>query len=748
VAGAGVCAPAAVAKPSPGNLLLNGDFESADAKGLPENWVMTNTTGNKMVKASLDSKAFSGKKCLALEGQTFPVMFGVFSKPVDVSNLTTTTLMFNCYYRTEDAPQADVSITTFNTDFSQNEWKTPPMQTEARPVPQSKDWSLMSWQFHCQPGAKQVVVMFRVTGKGTAFFDGASLRTYPSEIVCTVHDPGQITNLPDHRTITLDLANTGPERRKIRIVALAQVEGKKPVRAETGADIDPNAKGAVSLEYRYDARKAHQLQIIVMGENPVDIFDHRNLEVPGLVAGRLLSPAFRATVLSTIPSPNVEAEGYINAPPEMVRAMTFEARLMGTGQRAAAGSKEFQVTPEGRWHVSFPIIGMLSDSFAVRVSAKLSDHEGWVDLPLRKAPSGTNECGYDDHLRLWVSGKAVFPIGIYNALKVEDLPKVSAAGFNFIINPSRALSYDHADQCEKLGLGFVLSSPTLESAFWKNMTDKYGRSPCLIGWYGVERPDSHLTAATTMRDLYNRMMAGTPPKDPPIDTHHPLLEAVASPSQYADYFSAADIPLVWTDIIPTAPLSVIGSSMDTAVAATRGRKPVWAVIQATGRGYTVSRELDPANEGRTPTPAEYRAMVYEALIHGANGIVAYAYTIPQDSKHRGYQIDVDAKGLWEQIKTTNSELAWLGPVFANGQRTALPPAAGGVVDMATWSGQAGKYLVAVNTSPTATVSVFNVPGCSATKLNVLFESRFITGPGQGAFADSFDPQQVHVYCWK
>lgn len=68
--------------------------------------------------------------------------------------------------------------------------------------------------------------------------------------------------------------------------------------------------------------------------------------------------------------------------------------------------------------------------------------------------------------------------------------------------------------------------------------------------------------------------------------------------------------------------------------------------------------------------------------------------------------------------------------------------------MATWSGQAGKYLVAVNTSPTATVSVFNVPGCSATKLNVLFESRFITGPGQGAFADSFDPQQVHVYCWK
>ena len=177
--GTGLAAPAdthPAADTSVTNLLRNGDFETADAKGVPENWVLRNMMPGTPAKATLQTKAFSGKSCVLLEGETDPVSFGVFSRPVDVSTVPGGRMIFSCYYRAEDQPQADISITTFDTDFTQSEWKTPAMQSESRQVPFSKDWALMSWQFDCQPGAKQVVVMFRISGRGKAYFDGAALR--------------------------------------------------------------------------------------------------------------------------------------------------------------------------------------------------------------------------------------------------------------------------------------------------------------------------------------------------------------------------------------------------------------------------------------------------------------------------------------------------------------------------------------------------------------------------------------------
>ena len=722
------------------NLLRNGDFETADAKGVPENWVLRNMMSGTQAKATLDAKAFSGKTCLALEGTTEPVSYGVFSQPVDVSAIPGGRLIFSCYYRAEDRPQADISITTFDTDFTQNEWKTPAMQSESRSVPFSKDWALMSWQFDCQPTAKHVVVMFRIAGRGKAFFDGAALRAYPCEVGCTVTDPGLILNIPDHRTITVQFTNNTDRQRKAHVIALATVAGEKPSRTEDGVDLDPRAKGTITLEYRLDARKPHRLQIIVLGENPIDVYENRVIEVGGVVVGRIVAPAFRGTVLNSLPEKNIVAEGYINAAPEVARAMKLEARLMGTGQTATAGDPNLKVSANGEWHLELPTTGMLAGNFTVRVTARLDAWEGSLDLPMVKAPSSDTECGYDRRDRTWLSGRPIFPIGIYYALDIKDVPPLAEAGFNFIINPSRTMNYDFADKCVASNLGFIISSPTLEDTFWKNMYQKYGKNPALMGWYIIERPDTHLTSVDVVKDMHTRLAT--------LDPHHPVFMAIATPSDFSDYLAAADVPLIWTDIIPTAPVSVVGMNTEAAVRAVNGRTPVWVVIQITGRGYASNKDLDVATNGRPPTAAEYRAMVYEALVHGANGIVSYAYTIPSDPRRRPYSIGHDAPELWEGVKATNHELAWLGPVFANGKRTALPPAASGAVDMAEWTTPTGKYLVAVNGSKSAALTMFTVPGCEAARLDVLFENRTVGGSGNGSFADTFDPNQVHVYSWR
>ena len=70
------------------------------------------------------------------------------------------------------------------------------------------------------------------------------------------------------------------------------------------------------------------------------------------------------------------------------------------------------------------------------------------------------------------------------------------------------------------------------------------------------------------------------------------------------------------------------------------------------------------------------------------------------------------------------------------------------MDLAEWTTPTGKYLVAINVSKSAAMTVFTLPGCGATKLDVLFENRNVGGPGNGTFADTFDPNQVHVYSWR
>ncbi len=99
-------------------------------------------------------------------------------------------------------------------------------------------------------------------------------------------------------------------------------------------------------------------------------------------------------------------------------------------------------------------------------------------------------------------------------------------------------------------------------------------------------------------------------------------------------------------------LAAVGAYTDRMQAAAPG-KPVWMVLQGFGwRDISDAPDPDPEN-GRRPTLEETRFMAYDAIVHGARGILYWgtAY-IEKDSQ------------LWQDLLTVIAELDALQPVLS------------------------------------------------------------------------------------
>jgi len=100
----------------------------------------------------------------------------------------------------------------------------------------------------------------------------------------------------------------------------------------------------------------------------------------------------------------------------------------------------------------------------------------------------------------------------------------------------------------------------------------------------------------------------------------------------------------YTGRMQAAALGKVGASLD---------KPVWMVLQGFGwRDLSDNPDPDP-NKGRRPTLDETRFMAYDAIVHGARGILYWGtYRIEKDSQ------------LWQDLLTVVSELKALQPVLS------------------------------------------------------------------------------------
>ena len=632
-----VAASCVLAAPDPPReLLANGGFESLNADGGAENWSTRNWGRlDRFATSKVVAGGRFGQKCLQLEGTSFPLIFGAFSQPISLDGVARE-LLLTVWYRTIESPQADLCVTTFADDFTVKEWDTPALTQEMMPLDTSSGWRSLSWRLHVLPAARQAIVLIRIHGAGSVFVDGVSLKASPTEVLCETLSGGLVMDSKGTRQGRVRLTN----QTKQPLAVTVQLEASAPkgprATATAKATLPPGVPQTVDLKYGYPVNQSALVAFTVTGPQPDLIYDYQMHATPGLLSGRLIRPAFRGTLLSTISTSDVLVRGSLNTDRQLCSKLKLQARLVGLG----VTSPQFSAGEQGNWECRLPATTLLTGNYAVQVVA-LQDGAivGQLDLPLVKPEAKTTESGYDEQMRFWQNGKPRLPLGLYYALDEADFGAVAEAGFNTLVLPSRLASTRAMEQCGKLGMSALISSASLEQEFWNNIIGKFGLSPTLAGWYVLQKPATQTPAVhpLLLADLYARLRT--------LDPRHPVCLALDSISRIEPFAPWADVIMPWTEPEPAGDLRSVDTMIQKAVAVAAGEKPVWPVIQLTGAAWSQDVRLDPATNGRPPTPEEYRCMVYLGFARGANGFFDYAYRIPAARNQSEYYVQRDALEL-------------------------------------------------------------------------------------------------------
>ncbi len=724
------------------NLVLNGDFEAVDGTGMPENWAARAWSVKPEASATTRPWGVVGPRCLEINLKAGKAAYGCFSRAIDVSALTGDRLLFSCRYRTVGSPNVQAMVVSFKDDFMQAQWETRPLASEARALIPAARWETAAWYAERLPGARQVVVVFQIHSPGTLLVDGIVVRSSPDEVECQELEVGRVTAPGGQRQAHLRLLSRAPGVLKATLALTTLRERRLVGRTLTSVTLESGKAQEVAVRYPFAAAEAHQAELALTDPRGDDMLWFRRLEVPGLIDAHIEVPAFRGTIETTEQTPELVVAGRVFAAPDILAQVKLSARLLGTGAEATE-TKGITRLADGSFRLVLPTEGMLIGDHQVRIEAAAAGggRVAATVLAVRRVRPTPNGVSYDASHRLLVGGKQLFPVGIYYTMSPQDLEAAKAAGFNLVMVPSPKASYVLAESAAAKDMGMVIASPSTQRDFWQMRQEKFGTHPALIGWEVLQRPDAKLIHPDMMLALYQIMQEVSPT--------HPVATTLCFGDTMADYARATDVIIPWELPLPQLPLSHLGTVIDRARDATSGRKPIWAMIQATGNAWATDRTLDEKTEGRLPTPREVRALAYLALVHGADGLLYYAYTLIQSDKERNFRLREDAPDLWAAISSLNGEIAALAPVLGGrSTRVMLPPAADGLVHMTRWVQGDQAYVIAVNTADAPTITTFSLPGCAATQLDVMFEKRALTSARPGQFGDSFEPYGVHVYSMK
>jgi hypothetical protein len=166
-------------------------------------------------------------------------------------------------------------------------------------------------------------------------------------------------------------------------------------------------------------------------------------------------------------------------------------------------------------------------------------------------------------------------------------------------------------------------------------------------------------------------------------------------------------------------------------------KPVWAWIETT--------QID-SSRGPGPTPAQTRAEVWMALVHGAMGFGYFAHRIsPFDETGL-----LDDAAMSAAVTMIDAQVRSLAPVLntqsiSNAATVANGGASEAPIELMAKRHDGSLYLFAVAMRDQAAHATFTVPSMPAgARIEVLGESRTIT-PSAGSFRDDFAGFGVHLY---
>lgn len=205
---------------------------------------------------------------------------------------------------------------------------------------------------------------------------------------------------------------------------------------------------------------------------------------------------------------------------------------------------------------------------------------------------------------------------------------------------------------------------------------------------------------------------------------------------YPAYAKGADVlALITYPVNSGLPLDVVARGVEVLRAYSGDEKPVVAAVEAT----------DIAGTGG-PTPAQIRAEVWLALVHGAGGIQYFCHRMAPDVSETACLDDTETG---DAMRNVNAEVTELAPVLntpslANAVTAVASPAVAVVDTMAKRSG-GSTYLFAVSPQDGTVMAHFALTnGPESGTVEVIGERRTVPLTG-GAFSDDFSPYGVHLY---
>jgi hypothetical protein len=354
-----------------------------------------------------------------------------------------------------------------------------------------------------------------------------------------------------------------------------------------------------------------------------------------------------------------------------------------------------------------------------------------------------------------------FVIGLYQSGHLEEMAEAGFSGtHNYSFSAGEAdepvNSTDERlrvalDRNATNGLRMMVELPrkAIEKGKWdqvRHRIEAFRNHPGLLCWGSEERVARGLTSLTNIIQLYHLVHE--------LDPNHPLVlgdtKDVIKKLQVdrRDFFpdQAMDIGIWWWYPIPLKDKDENGVDLGAKkllqppawLTTTWSKRPLWIAIQS---------YQHKSQDGRFPTPAEYRCMAYLSIINGVKGIWFYTGSGQKDFEGKPAGIlNKPVEGRWDYIKSLVHELREFSPVIMSpkplGMANVSP--AKSPVEFTLREVGGTNYLIAANKSPQPQTVTFRGSVLKNRNVKVLFEEHRANVRGD-ALKDQFEGFGVHVY---
>jgi len=462
------------------------------------------------------------------------------------------------------------------------------------------------------------------------------------------------------------------------------------------------------------------------------------------------SPAFRATVQSSDPDKILRLTAGVGDPGPVAGDLRLRASLIPKGRLRPVWQEGQTATPRAEVRFEHSVAELPAGEYDVQVD--LQDAEQHLIAQdrreVRVAQPGPVEVTFDRNRACLVNGQPVFPIGLYHVsepaldlinarAKELGLPELTLEemltgcrdhGFNTVVRSWGMPGEDYMQIAQRLGLWVLPEVGAPDAATLKGMVSFADRFSNLLMWYGIDEPSGEKLQAAL--DAHERFAAADP--------HRPVSAACNNPGVFADGVRAYDLLMMDPYLIyPNrgSSLEPIADWVEAGIKAGDGRVPVWVVPQAFG--------ID--KHWAEPTAEELRCQAYLSVVHGATGLVWYAWytTEPWSGNAKGRnQWFLPDSPLWDAFTGLNAEIAELSPVFLQAERLGPATRDNEAIHTYVWRADGVTTLIAVN--PQRSEQTCRISGLAGTAAEVMFEGREVALQ-DGAFSDTFAPLAVHVY---